>query len=104
MTERAVRPLLRLNEHFLAYNQTLFDMLDAIDKGKAALSDRMSAGKQGYGTLQGAVADAESSFNDFKEDPGTAEDLVDTYIPAVKDATDGVLQAVVDFNEWLQPR
>ena len=27
----AVRPLLRLNEHFLAYNQVLFDMLDAID-------------------------------------------------------------------------
>ena len=99
LTSRAVRPLLRLNEHFLAYNQVLFDMVDAIDKGKLALSDRMSAGKTGYATLEGDVASAESAYNDFKEDPGDAETLVETYIPAVQDATATVLQSIINFNE-----
>ena len=99
LTSRAVRPLLRLNEHFLAYNQVLFDMVDAIDKGKAALADRMTAGKTGYATLEGDVASAEGAYNDFKEDPGDAETLVGTYIPAVQDATATVLQSIINFNE-----
>ena len=99
LTSRAVRPLLRLNEHFLAYNQVLFDMVDAINNGKAALADRMSAGKTGYATLEGDVASAESAYNDFKEDPGDAETLVETYIPAVQDATATVLQSIINFNE-----
>ena len=99
LTNRAVRPLLRLNENFLAYNQVLFDMVDAINKGKLALSDRMSAGKTGYATLEGDVASAENAYNDFKEDPGDAETLVETYIPAVQDATATVLQSIINFNE-----
>jgi hypothetical protein len=66
LTNRAVRPLLRLNEHFLAYNQVLFDFVDAINKGKAALSDRMTAGKTGYATLEGVVSGAEGAYNDYK--------------------------------------
>ena len=99
LTNRSVRPLLRLNEHFLAYNQVLFDFVDAINKGKAALSDRMSAGKTGYATLEGVVSGAEGAYNDYKEDPGDATTLVDEYIPAVQDATAGIIQAITEFNE-----
>jgi len=99
LTNRSVRPLLRLNEHFLAYNQVLFDFVDAINKGKAALSDRMTAGKTGYATLEGVVSGAEGAYNDYKEDPGDATTLVDEYIPAVQDATAGIIQAITEFNE-----
>ena len=99
LTNRAVRPLLRLNENFLAYNKVLSDMVAAIESGKLALSDRMSAGKTGYATLEGDVANAEQAYNDFKEDPGDAETLIESYIPAVQDATATVLQSIIAFNE-----
>ena len=96
---REVRPLLRLNDRFLAYNQVLFDMLAAIEQGKAALSDRMSAGKEGYATLQGVVESAELVFEDFKQDPGDAETLVNEYIPAAEDQTKSILEAIDNFNK-----
>lgn len=99
LTNRAVRPLLRLNERFLSYNQVLFDMLDAIEKSKVILDTRVFSERIAYATLKGAVGDAEAMFEDFKEDPGTVEDLVDSYIPAVQDATNTMNSTITSFYE-----
>jgi hypothetical protein len=99
LTNRAVRPLLRLNEKFLSYNQVLFDMLESIDKAKIILNTRVFSGRIAYTTLEGAVGDAEAMFEDYKEDPGTVEDLVDTYIPAVQEITNMMNETMTNFYQ-----
>ena len=99
LTNRAVRPMLRLNERFLSYNQVLFDMLEAIDKAKVILNTRVFSGRIAYATLEGAVGDAEAMFEDYKEDPGTVEDLVDSYIPAVQEITNQMNETMTNFYQ-----
>jgi hypothetical protein len=99
LTNRAVRPMLRLNERFLAYNQVLFDMLESIDKAKIILDTRVFSGRIAYATLEGAVGDAEAMFEDYKEDPGTVEDLVDSYIPAVQEITNQMNETMTNFYQ-----
>ena len=99
LTNRAVRPMLRLNERFLSYNQVLFDMLESIDKAKIILDTRVFSGRIAYGTLEGAVGDAEAMFEDYKEDPGTVEDLVDSYIPAVQEITNQMNETMTNFYQ-----
>ena len=96
---RAVRPMLRLNERFLSFNQVLFDMLEAIDKAKVILDTRVFSGRVAYATLEGAVGDAEAMFADYKVDPGTVEDLVETYIPAVQESTNSMNETMTNFYE-----
>ena len=99
LTNRAVRPMLRLNERFLSYNQVLFDMLESIDKAKIILDTRVFSGRIAYATLEGAVGDAEAMFEDYKEDPGTVEDLVDSYIPAVQEITNQMNETMTNFYQ-----
>ena len=96
---RGGRPLFRLNERFLAYNQVLLDMLESIDKARVILNTRVFSGRIAYATLESAVGDAEAMFEDYKEDPGTVEDLVDSYIPAVQDITNMMNETMTNFYQ-----
>ena len=96
---RGARPLFRLNERFVANNQPLLDLLEAIDKAKVILNTRVFTGRVAYATMEGAVSDAEAQFEDYKEDPGTVEDLIDTYIPAVRDITHTMNETMTNFYE-----
>lgn len=99
LTNRAVRPLLRLNERFLGYNQVVFDLYGAIDKANVILDTRVFSGRIAYDGLKNAVGDALAMMEDFKEDPGDEETLVDVYIPAVQTATSDMNTTITNFYE-----
>ncbi len=95
---RGGRPLFRLNERFLAYNQVLFDMLDAIENAKVILNTRVFSGRITYTTLEGAVGNAEVAFEVFKDDSEiSVEELVGEWIPAVQDATYSMNETITNF-------
>jgi hypothetical protein len=98
LTNRAVRPLLRLNERFLANNQVLFDMFSAIENAKVILNTRVFSGRIAYTTLEGAVGDAEAMIEDYKDDSEiSVEELVGEWIPAVQDATNSMNETITNF-------
>ena len=100
---RAVRPILRLNERFLAYNQHLLNLKDAIDNGNKTLNTRVLKERVTYVELSEAVGTANESFEALMEDPGI-EDMLESYIPAADDATSALVQSITDFyNSGYNP-
>ena len=98
LKNRAVRPLLRLNERFLANNQVLFNMFSAIENAKVILNTRVFSGRIAYTTLEGAVGDAEAMIEDYKDDSEiSVEELVGEWIPAVQDATNSMNETITNF-------
>ena len=94
-----VRPVRNLNTRFLAFNQYLFDLQATIEKAKVALNTRLFTEKIAYPTLEGVVGDVEAMFEEYKEDPGNYDDLVDSYIPAVQDVTNTMNESITNFYE-----
>lgn len=93
---RAVRPVKRVNERFVAFNQHILDCQDAIASAYKALNTRVFKDLQGYDVLNGDVAGAEETLEGLLEDPMDYETLV-AYAEAVDETTDGLDKSLSSF-------
>ena len=93
---RAVRPILRLNERFTGFNQHIFDCQAVIARANQALNTRVFKELQGYEVLKGATEGAEETLEGLLEDPGDYDALVE-YSEGVDETASGLSQNVTDF-------
>ena len=95
---RAVRPILRLNERFTSFNQHIFDCQDVIARANQALNTRVFQELQGYEVLKGATEGAEETLEGFLEDPEDYDALVE-YSEGVDETANTLSQNVTDFYD-----
>ena len=95
---RAVRPILRLNERFTSFNQHIFDCQAVIARANQALNTRVFKELQGYDVLKGATEGAEETLEGFYEDPEDYDALVE-YSEGVDETTNTLSQNVTDFYD-----
>ncbi len=95
---RGGRPLFRLNERFVAFNQHILDCQDAIASAYKALNTRVFKDFQGYDVLKGTTEGAEETLEGFLEDPEDYDALVE-YSEGVDETANTLSQNVTDFYD-----